>query len=232
MVMTNSEAGGWENASVIGKQRLLVSCGWDNRLNDAQLARRPLLNDILGVARIRTGGASSNGRVLCQHDSLWACTGRISGRLERPGGVCVTHRSPLHADSRRRVRFRVPGRNHQFLSRLVVPLPMPRPMPPFRADAHRPLLTRSPARSGVSALRLIVRPGSRISPQSHAKAASRDPKQWDRVVCPPYLLPLQSPGAVCVPECHPRPSARRHRPRVARRWRIRTDRANAARYRS
>ena len=84
-----------------------------------------------------------------------------------------------------------------------------KPMPPFRADAHRPLLTHSPARSGVSAPRLIVRPGSRISPQSHAKAASCDPKQWDRVVCPPYLLPLRSPGAVCVPECHPRPSARR-----------------------
>jgi len=67
-----------------------------------------------------------------------------------------------------------------------------KPTPPFRADAHRPLLTRSPARSGVSAPRLIVRPGSRISPQSHATAASRDPKQriesFARLTCCRYAL--------------------------------------------
>jgi hypothetical protein len=39
-------------------------------------------------------------------------------------------------------------------------------------------------------------PGSRISPQSHAKVASRDPRRWVRVVCQPYLLQLRSTGAV------------------------------------
>jgi hypothetical protein len=71
-----------------------------------------------------------------------------------------------------------------------------RPMPPFRGSCTSPAFDPlSRALRGFGA-EVDCPPGSRISPQSHAKVASRDPRRWVRVVCQPYLLQLRSTGAV------------------------------------